>query len=139
LKEKVREAPARDDSPPPTRKGSVGVEPSVPTTTSLPGPIELWPPEWGLQVITAEEAAAIVADCPPQPELKPCPAKGCRRRIKIDVVLCVTHWLTLAEETRERIWSLYDGKASRPWLSLECSQSADFLAAVRDAAAQLAG
>jgi hypothetical protein len=101
--------------------------------------MELWPPEWGLQVISAKEAAAIIAGCRPPPELKPCPVKGCRRRIKIDVPLCEPHWLTVAEEIREAIWRLFDRTASRPWLSLERSQSPAFLAAVRDAAARLAG
>jgi hypothetical protein len=55
------------------------------------------------------------------------------------VPLCEPHWLMLAEETREAIWHLYDGNASRPWLSLERSQSAAFLARVREAAARLAG
>jgi hypothetical protein len=129
--------PASDNSPPPTGKGSVPAEPPILTTTAPPGRMELWPPEWRLQVITAEEAATIVAGCPPPPELKPCPVKGCCRRIKIDVVLCEPHWLMLTEETREAIWRLYDGNASRPWLSLERSQSAAFLATVREAASHL--
>jgi hypothetical protein len=79
-------------------------------------------------------AAAIFADCPPPPKLKPCPVKGCRRRIKIDTVFCVQHWFALSEEKQEAIWRAFNARISRPWLNLSKTQSKEFVALVREAA-----
>jgi hypothetical protein len=93
-------------------------------TTSLPA---------GWEAISREEAIHTFAEAQEAYDRYPrrtCPVRGCLAAILLSQVCCERHWKAIPQDTRDEIDRLYDGRKTRPWKSLDQTQSPEFLSLV---------